>query len=79
MSAISTVLITGAKSGSGLEAVARLAQSGVGRVILVCGTLNRAESARKSRICRVEISPFETLAVDLGRNGRGYKLSLIHI
>lgn len=59
-----TVLITGANSGVGLEAAAQLAESGWGRVILACRTVEKAEAARATLRDRVGKDVFATLAID---------------
>lgn len=61
-----SALVTGANSGLGFESAARLAESGVDRVVLACRSLEKAEAARQKLVARTGRDPFETLAVDVG-------------
>ena len=60
-----SVLVTGANSGLGYEAAAQLAESGYGRIILACRTLEKATAAQRSLVEKVGSDPFDTLAVDV--------------
>ena len=59
-----TALVTGATSGLGFEAAAQLAESGYGKVILACRTLDKAQGARAALIERCGNDVFDTLAID---------------
>ena len=63
-----TVLITGANSGLGFEAAARLASLGWSRVILACRTLEKAQGARAELKERTGVDPFEELELDVSDN-----------
>jgi NAD(P)-dependent dehydrogenase (short-subunit alcohol dehydrogenase family) len=62
----STALITGANSGLGFHAAARLAKLGYTRVVLVARTIEKAEAARARLVEEVGSDPFEVLAADMG-------------
>ena len=62
----STALVTGANSGLGFHAAARLAKAGFTRVVLVARTVEKASTARARLVDELGSDPFEVLAADMG-------------